>query len=91
LQRAIALNPKNGDALYELGKALLLGGRAQDDTAAFKSAIELAPSDPSPHYQLARALDKLGDKQGAEREREQFTALKKAQPAQTGMATSRDR
>jgi Flp pilus assembly protein TadD len=91
LQRAVELNPQNSDAFYDLGKALLMGGRARDASAALNKAIALKPADPSPHYQLARALDKLGDKDGAKRERELFAELKKSQPAQAGMATSRDR
>jgi Flp pilus assembly protein TadD len=50
----------------------------------------LNPKDPSPHYQLARVLEKLGKSAEAESERERFAELKKAQPASAGMATGRD-
>jgi len=52
--------------------------------------MELNPHDPSPHYQLARALEKLGRVEAARSERERFAELKRAQPATSGMATGRD-
>ena len=52
-----------------------------------RRAIELKPSDPSPHYQLARVFEKLGNKEEAKREFETFSALKKAQPVTGGMAS----
>jgi Flp pilus assembly protein TadD len=55
-----------------------------------RKAAELNPKDPSPHYQLARVLEKLGRTDEARRERERFAVLKKAQPATAGMATGRD-
>jgi len=55
-----------------------------------RKAVELNPKDPSPHYQLARVLEKLGKTEEARSERERFAELKKAQPAAAGMATGRD-
>jgi Flp pilus assembly protein TadD len=55
-----------------------------------RKAAELNPKDPSPHYQLAHVLEKLGKADGAKNERERFAQLKKAQPATAGMATGRD-
>jgi len=49
----------------------------------------LKPADPSPHYLLARLLEKSGDKDAAQREWQHFTELKKASPATEGMATGR--
>jgi Flp pilus assembly protein TadD len=55
-----------------------------------QKAIALNSADPSPHYQLARALEKLGKPDEARAERERFAELKKAQKPTAGMATGRD-
>jgi Flp pilus assembly protein TadD len=57
---------------------------------ALRRASELNPKDPSPHYQLARVLEKLGKKEEARGELDRFAELKKAQPAASGMATGRE-
>jgi Flp pilus assembly protein TadD len=72
-----------------LGKALLLEGQNESSIAALRRASELKPTDPSPHYQLARAFDKIGKPDDARAERLQFAELKKAQPQTGGMATGR--
>jgi Flp pilus assembly protein TadD len=54
-----------------------------------RQAIRLKPADPSPHYQLARALEQSGNKEEAELERQRFLELKQAQPVTGGMATGR--
>ncbi len=68
LRKALALN----DALYEgqvsLGRALVRSGRAAESLAPLKRAAELAPHNPEPHYQLAIAYRRLGDREAAERE-----------------------
>jgi Flp pilus assembly protein TadD len=75
--------------VYELGKALLLAGNAEAAAAALRRAIALNPADPSPHYQLARALEKMGKTDEARQEWQRFAELKKAQPETGGMATGR--
>ena len=47
LDQGDASAEQNSDAFYDLGKALLLGGRAQDASAALNKAIALKPADPS--------------------------------------------
>ena len=84
------MDPQNPDVWYNLGKSQVLGGKAEPAEASLRKAIELNPKDQSPHYQLARALEKLGKTEEARSERERFAELKKAQPATAGMATSRD-
>jgi Flp pilus assembly protein TadD len=54
-----------------------------------RRSIELKPTDPSPHYQLARALDKSGNGDEARLERQRFAELKKNEPQTGGMATGR--
>jgi Flp pilus assembly protein TadD len=70
-----------------LGKALLLQGDAEQAVPALRRAIALKPSNPTPHYQLSRALEKLGRKEEAQQELDTFTALNKAQPVTGGMAS----
>jgi Flp pilus assembly protein TadD len=86
LLRASTLDPKNPDASYDLGKALLAEGDAEGAVAALGRAAELEPDNPNPHYQLARALEKAGNKEQSLHELQVFAALKKAQPATGGMA-----
>jgi tetratricopeptide (TPR) repeat protein len=87
LQRAAEIDPQNSDVSYDLGKALLLDGDAEGAVLALRGAVRLHSGDPSAHYQLARALEKTGRKEEAQQEFRTFAALKKAQPAQGGMAT----
>jgi Flp pilus assembly protein TadD len=86
---AVQLDPNNGDAAYNLGKALLQSGETDAAIAQLQNAGRLKPEDPSPHYQLARALEKAGRKEEAKEEMRRFTELKKAQPQTGGMATGR--
>jgi Flp pilus assembly protein TadD len=72
-----------------LGKALLLAGHAEAAVAALQRSSTLKPADPSPHYQLARALEKTGKFDQARQEWQRFAELKKAQPETGGMATGR--
>jgi tetratricopeptide (TPR) repeat protein len=53
------LDPRNGDAFYDLGKALLQAGEAEAAVSALRRSVELRPTDPSPHYQLALELQKI--------------------------------
>lgn len=81
LQRALALNPRFGEAHFELG-AVLEGQR--DWPAAIRSflaASQLAPKNPAPHYRLARLYARTGDRTRADAERalhEKLAAEEKA-------------
>src|SRR5450755_218236 len=94
LQRGTELDVGNSNSSsevwYDLGKARALAGQWAQAEAPLRKAADLNPKDPSPHYQLARVLEKLGKSEEAQRERERFAELKKAQPASAGMATGRD-
>lgn len=85
-----ATNPNAWEVWYDLGKAQALAEQPTRAESSLRKAIELNPNDPSPHYQLGRVLEKLGKPEEAQKERERFTELKKAQPGATGMATGRD-
>ena len=54
---------------------------------ALRRSITLNPSDPSPHYQMSRALRLTGDSAGAGSEMQLFEQLRKQQPQSGGMAS----
>ena len=87
---ATNLNRGNGDAYYDLGKALFMSGETGSAIEALRTATQLNASDPSPHYLLARALEKSGNQAEADAEWARFNELKKARPATGGMATGRN-
>jgi tetratricopeptide (TPR) repeat protein len=90
LDAANSSSNSNTEAWYDLGKAEALSGKWTQAEVSLRKAAELNPKDPSPHYQLARVLEKLGKNDEAQSERARFAELKKAQPASAGMATGRD-
>jgi superkiller protein 3 len=68
LQRAIELDPKNFEAHWALGRALLLSQRVTEAVENLKSAVLLAPYRSDAHYQLGLALQRLGRTEEAARE-----------------------
>ena len=81
------IDPPNADAFYDLGKALSLAGDPESAVAPLERSAVLSPSDPRPHYQLARDFEKLGKHEDAQREWQSFAELKKAYPQTGGMAS----
>jgi len=55
----------DAEIFYLRGRAYLATNRNDEAVAALRRAIELAPMDPGPYYQLARLYDKLGQKEMA--------------------------
>ena len=60
LARAIALNGDLYEARINLGRALVREGRPGEAVEHLRRAVELAPKNPEPHYQLALAYRRLG-------------------------------
>ena len=92
IERAVelaAVGTVQGIVTAPLDKAALLAGDSQAAVTALRHTIEVDPKNASAHYQLSRALDKLGQKEEAQQERQRFAELKKAQPQSGGMATAR--
>ncbi len=58
-RRVIDANPKNPDAMYQLGKALVSLGRAADAVDHLKKAMELASSRAEIGLELARTYEAL--------------------------------
>jgi Flp pilus assembly protein TadD len=68
LARAIALNGNLYEARITIGRALIQQGRAAEAVEHLRRAVELAPKNPEPHYQLALAYRRLGKTQEAAEE-----------------------
>ena len=53
--------PSDPEVFYLRGRACLAMNRNDEAVAALRQAIELAPMDPGPYYQLGRLYEKLGN------------------------------
>ena len=65
LARAIALNEGLYEARITIGRALIQLGRPNEAVEHLQRAVELAPRNPEPHYQLVLAYRRLGRTQEA--------------------------
>jgi tetratricopeptide (TPR) repeat protein len=74
-QKAVAAAPKEFTTHKALGQALLETGDLDGAIKELKIGIELAPESPGLHFTLARAYQRAGRHEDAEREREEFTRL----------------
>ena len=64
-ERAAALDPRNFDAQFTLGRALYGAGDDAGATRAFRAALALKPEEPRARFFLATALEHAGDDAGA--------------------------
>lgn len=69
LTKSVKINPRNSDAQGALGALCLQVGDFSRAVPALEQAIQLAPDDPSNHYQLALAYARAGS---ADKAKEQF-------------------
>jgi tetratricopeptide (TPR) repeat protein len=67
LTRGLALDPQSAEAHCGLGLTHHARGRWQDAAAAFRTTERLAPDSAVGSFNLALALDQLGDRDGARR------------------------
>lgn len=67
-KRAVQLNAGFADAYSGLGRALLDSGRTAEAVPPLETAGRLAPGNPTIHFALATAYQRLGRKPEAERE-----------------------
>jgi tetratricopeptide (TPR) repeat protein len=65
LSLAIALNGDLYEARITIGRALIQQGRPGEAVEHLRRAVELAPKNPEPYYQLALAYRRLGKTQEA--------------------------
>ncbi len=68
LRRAIAIDSKNFEARWSLGRALMLNEMYGEAVEVLQVAVSLDPQRPDAHYQLGQALRRLGRNEEAERE-----------------------
>lgn len=66
--KATAIYPSFAEAYAELGRSLLDSERLADAVAALETAVKLAPDNPTAHFALATAYQRMGRKQDAARE-----------------------
>ena len=74
-QKAVTGAPKEFTTHKALGQALLETGDIEGAIKELKAGIDLAPESPGLHFTLARAYQRAGRHEEAEREREEFTRL----------------
>lgn len=74
-KQAVAAAPDDFAARKALGQALLDTGDVTGAIAELRTGIKLAPESPSLHFALARAYQKAGRLDEANKERDEFTRL----------------
>jgi len=77
---AIVADPKYADALADCGAALTLKDDWKSAADMYKKAIALHPNDELFHFDYARILDKLGEKDGSLQEFEHGIQTKFKRP-----------
>jgi tetratricopeptide (TPR) repeat protein len=84
-KQAVAAAPDDFAARKVLGQALLDTGDVDGAIAELQHGIKLAPESPGLHFALARAYQKAGRLEEANKEREEFTRLDRlARTTRTG-------
>jgi Flp pilus assembly protein TadD len=68
LEKALAINQRSYEGQIALGRALIRIGRVAESVVPLKLAAAIAPDNPEPHYQLAIAYRRLGQRDAAEAE-----------------------
>jgi len=75
-QKAVSLDPRLVDGRLTLGNLYLQSGELEKAIAELKTAIDLDPNHPTPHYMLSRAYRKMERFSEAQKEEETFSRLK---------------
>jgi tetratricopeptide (TPR) repeat protein len=81
LEKAVAIDPKFGEAYLQLG--ILHSGRGRFEQAIrdYKKAIEVSPQLGEPHYRLGLAYRRMGEESKAEQEFRVYEQMVKAETA----------
>ena len=74
-QKAVASDPQNFAARKALGQVLLESGDTDGAIRELETGVKIAPDSPALHFQLAKAYQKAGRSEEAQRERAEFTRL----------------
>jgi tetratricopeptide (TPR) repeat protein len=84
-EKATTVDPNDFAAHKALGQVLLETGDTEGAIRELEAGVKLAPTSPVMHFQLAKAYQKAGRGEDAERERAEFTKLDRAlRAARTG-------
>jgi len=75
LQEAVRLDPSNSGAKVNLAIQLHAAGQVSDARRLLDEAVRADPAMAEAHYELARVLEKLNDRQGAIREYKIFLTI----------------
>jgi len=75
-EKAVKLDPDDFGTHVTLGRVLLDTDDAAGAAREFETAVKLAPASPETHFNLASAYAKLGRKEAAARERQEFKRLR---------------
>lgn len=75
-QQAVSLDPRLVDGRLILGNLYLQSGELEKAIAELKTAADLDPDHPTPHYMLARAYRKMERFSAAQQEEQIFSRLK---------------
>ncbi|HET9492006.1 MAG TPA: tetratricopeptide repeat protein [Methylomirabilota bacterium] len=78
LETSLRLNPRNSEALSQLGEVYLEQGRLDDAVNRQRAALGLDPKLAQAHYGLARVYERLGDPVSARRHFERYLRLEPA-------------
>ena len=69
LRRSISIDNERWESRYELGVLEIKKHRYQEALTELTRSADLNPNEPTPHYQLSRVYDRLGQPEKAESER----------------------
>jgi len=70
LQKAVLINGRLYEGQITLGRTLLRLNKAEEAVGHLQKAADIAPNNPEPHFQLALAYRKLGNRDKADAETE---------------------
>jgi tetratricopeptide (TPR) repeat protein len=82
LRQAIAGDPTNPEAFFELGKIELSDARLTDACQHLERAVQLLPQSSQVHFVLSRAYRRLNRTADAQRELETYQRLKKGRTSE---------
>ena len=87
-RNAVAVAPKDAEAYYQLGWALLQQGSLIDSAAALRRAIELNPRHMDAQVKLAQLIVLAGDEDSAKQSRQQMQEILSALPNNPDVLTA---
>ena len=79
LKKAVAIDPKLGEAYLQLGILYAAQGASDQAIAAFKKAIEVAPGLGEAHYRLSQLYKRSGEKAKADQEIQLYKQVEKSE------------